>query len=115
MKTFYETYFEGKAGTKYRNSEKRFESYFIEFASGARLELMNKPNIVELPVDTNIQYKGLVHIAFGVGNKQSVDSLTYLLRNDGYFIAGEPRTTGDGYYESIIIDPEGNIIEITDK
>ena len=56
----------------------------------------------------------MTHIAISVGNKEKVDLLTNLIRNKGYEIIGEPRTTGDGYYESVIADPEGNHIEITE-
>ena len=55
---------------------------------------------------------GYIHIAFSVGNKNKVDELTELLQNDEYKIISKPRTTGDGYYESCIIDPEGNQVEI---
>ena len=48
-----------------------------------------------------------------LGSAELVDELTERLRDAGYTIAGEPRTTGDGYYESVILDPEGNRIELT--
>ena len=56
---------------------------------------------------------GYAHIAFSVGNQQAVDDLTARIRKDGYQIASEPRVTGDGYYESCILDPDGNRVEIT--
>ena len=56
---------------------------------------------------------GIIHFAISVGSKAKVDHLTELLRKDDYLILGEPRTTGDGYYESVVLDPEGNRIEIT--
>jgi lactoylglutathione lyase len=115
MKLFYEKYFAGKAGKKYINKTKHFESYFIEFESGSRLELMTKPNIAKLPVSTNTQYFGLTHLAYGIGDKDKVEALTNLLRKDGYYIVSELRLTGDGYYESIVLDPEGNIVEICDR
>ena len=110
LKDFYITYFEGKAGNKYVNEKKAFASYFISFASGARLEIMHSPGV---PSVTERQHLGLVHLAFSVGSKEKVDALTEQLRNDGYEIVGEPRTTGDGYYESVVLDPDGNLIEIT--
>jgi len=115
MKTFYEKYFDGRAGHKYTNKTKLFESYFVEFESEARLELMTKPNIAEMPASTNTQFFGYNHLAFGLGSREKVDAFTDNLRKDGHYIAGEPRITGDGYYESIVLDPEGNIIEICDK
>jgi len=60
------------------------------------------------------QFTGLIHFAISTGSKQTVDHLTEQLRADGYEIVGEPRTTGDGYYESVVLDPEGNRIEITE-
>ncbi len=115
-KTFYEKYFQAKAGNKYINNIKQFESYFLEFENtDTKIELMHKPNITELPVSTNVQHLGLAHVAFGTKNREQVESLTQKLREDGYYIAGEPRVTGDGYYESIVLDPEGNIVEICNK
>ena len=112
VKNFYRKYFRAEAGEKYINPVKKFESYFLVFDEGTRLELMHMPEIP--PRDT--QYRemlGLTHIAMSVGSKEKVDTLTELLRHDGFKIIGEPRTTGDGYYESIVLDPEGNRVEIT--
>jgi len=109
-KIFYETYFAGRANDKYINPVKQFESYFLTFDDGARLELMQMPSI---PDGTAQQTLGWIHIAMSVGSKAEVDALTQRLRSDGYTIEGEPRTTGDGYYESVILDPDGNRIEIT--
>jgi lactoylglutathione lyase len=112
LKNFYVTYFSARANNKYCNPAKGFESYFLSFASGARLELMSRPavrageRVSDFPA-------GLVHLAFSVGSKERVDSLTEEIRNAGYTIIGEPRTTGDGYYESVIADPDDNLIEIT--
>ena len=54
------------------------------------------------------------HLAISLGSKEKVDTLTERLRKNGVRIIGEPRTTGDGYYESVIADPEGNLIELTE-
>ncbi|MBS1506667.1 MAG: VOC family protein [Bacteroidetes bacterium] len=110
MKEFYGTYFDGRAGEKYFNPKKEFESYFLSFDEGARIELMRKSGINKTNQEEII---GLAHIAISVGSKSAVDQLTERLRSDGFTITGEPRTTGDGYYESVILDPEGNRIEIT--
>lgn len=116
MKNFYEKYFHAIAGVKYINKAKQFESYFLKFEnSETRIELMHKPNIIELPVSTNVQHLGLAHLAFCAGSVDQVEKLTLRLREDGFYIAGDPRKTGDGYYESIVLDPEGNIIEICDR
>lgn len=113
MKEFYLNYFEVKSNEKYFNSSKNFFSYFLSFEKGCRLELMQMPNIPDSSNDIYAQFTGLIHFAISVGNKEKVDLLTERLRNDGFEIIGEPRTTGDGYYESVILDPDKNRIEIT--
>ena len=113
LKAFYERYFEAQANRKYINPARQFESYFLTFAAGARLELMHLPSIPESHDDRQAQFTGYIHLAVSVGSKEQVDALTDRLRQDGYRIAGDPRTTGDGYYESVVFDPDGNRIEIT--
>jgi lactoylglutathione lyase len=113
LKTFYVKYFNAMSGEKYFNTAKKFESYFLTFNEGCRLELMKMPGIPPSANDIYKQFSGLIHFAIGTGSKEKVDSLTARLRNDGYEVIGEPRTTGDGYYESVVLDPEGNRIEIT--
>jgi lactoylglutathione lyase len=113
MKLFYEKYFVATAGKKYDNPKKNFESYFLQFDGGARLELMRKSETSMRASDVDQRHIGLAHFAIAVGSKEKVDSLTEQLRNDGFEIIGETRTTGDGYYESVVLDPEGNRIEIT--
>ncbi len=113
LKDFYKTYFEAEAGVKYVNKDKEFESYFLTFRSGARLELMRSPAVVSLPGDFEAQPMGYAHLAFSAGSEEQVDRLTARLRVDGYQIVSVPRRTGDGYYESAILDPDGNKIEIT--
>ncbi len=112
MKAFYERYFDAKAGEKYVNSQKGFSSYFLRFSEGCRLELMHREDIRDQK-SSEEETPGLAHFAFSVGRRERVDKLTERLRADGHRISGEPRTTGDGYYESTIRDPEGNLIEIT--
>lgn len=114
MKDFYTRYFGAKAGEKYINSKKGFESYFLTFKEGCRLEIMKMANIPENKNDIYEQYLGLIHFAISTGSKSIVDELTEQLRRDGFQVVGEPRTTGDGYYESVILDPEGNRVEITE-
>jgi lactoylglutathione lyase len=113
LKTFYMKYFGAVAGEKYHNTRKNFESYFLTFGSGCRLELMQMPGIPANVNDAEKQFMGIIHFAIDVGSREAVNQLTEKLRNDGYRIVGEPRTTGDGYYESVILDPEGNRIEVT--
>jgi lactoylglutathione lyase len=113
LRSFYENYFGGTANTKYVNPRKLFESYFITFADGARLELMQRPDVPSSKNDVEQQFTGYIHVAFSTGSREAVDALTERLRADGYRILDGPRTTGDGYYESITLDPDGNRIEIT--
>lgn len=112
MKNFYVTYFNATSNELYHNPTKGFTSYFLTFESGSRLELMNKNSITSNDNGFDNQKLGLVHLAFSVGSKEEVNRLTELLRSHGYRVAGEPRTSGDGYYESVILDPENNIIEL---
>jgi lactoylglutathione lyase len=113
MKAFYERYFEAVAGEKYINPRKQFSSYFLQFGEGCRLELMHRPDIPANRKEVEAQNIGLIHFAISVGSEEAVDRLTERLRRDGYAVMGEPRRTGDGYYESVVLDPEGNRIEIT--
>jgi len=111
MKIFYSRFFSGVAGDNYANPEKNFESCFIHFQSGISIELMRKTDQLLTSLSEGINI-GFNHIAFSVENREEVDKLTSILAADGYKIISNPRITGDGYYESIISDPEGNIIEI---
>lgn len=108
---FFERYLGAGSGDMYHNKKTDFKSYFLTFEDGARLELMNKPDMDD--AEKSLQRTGFVHIAFSVGSKERVDSLTAQLKSDGYEVVSGPRTTGDGYYESCILAIEGNQIEIT--
>jgi lactoylglutathione lyase len=55
---------------------------------------------------------GLAHFALSVGSERRVDELTQRLAHDGYPVLDGPRRTGDGYYESVVLDPDGNRVEI---
>jgi lactoylglutathione lyase len=70
-------------------------------------------SIPETKNDPVEQFTGLIHFAISVGSEQNVDALTSRLRADGFLILTGPRHTGDGYYESIVLDPDGNRVEIT--
>lgn len=111
LKTFYIKYFHATSNNKYLNKKTEFESYFLTFDSGSKLELMSIPSLKE---DNNLSSGtvGIAHLAFSTGTKDAVDSLTETLRKDGYSVLSEPRVTGDGYYESVILDPDGNSVEI---
>lgn len=110
-KEFFQKYFGAVSNDVYHNVKTGFKSYFLTFDGGARLEIMNKP---EMKDDTkDVKRTGYIHIAFSVGSKEKVNELTEQLKTDGYDIISGPRTTGDGYYESCIIAIEDNQIEIT--
>ena len=114
IKEFYIKYFGMQCSDKYTNTKKNFSSYFLSFkGSETRIEIMNRPDIEELERKHSTSY-GLTHFSISIGGKSKVDELTERFRNDGYKIVGEPRTTGDGYYESVIEDCEGNWVEITE-
>jgi lactoylglutathione lyase len=113
LRQFYETYFDAKSNHKYANETKGFESYFLSFDLGARIELMRMGSIPETANDPYAQATGLAHLAFSVGSEERVDALTASLASAGYEVLDRPRRTGDGYYESVVLDPEKNRIEIT--
>ncbi|MDR1682077.1 MAG: VOC family protein [Candidatus Symbiothrix sp.] len=112
MRDFYIKYLGAASSGNYTNSKTNFSSYFLSFGENkTRIELMYYPDIKENN-GRNCRM-GIAHFAVSAGSKNTVDELTERLRADGYKIASEPRTTGDGYYESVILDPEGNFVEIT--
>lgn len=113
LREFYIRYFNGMSNEKYVNSKKSFESYFISFKSGPALELMSRTDVQNIPIEEN--RLGLTHLAFSFESPEAVLSLTEQLRSGGYVIAGMPRTSGDGYFESVILDPDGNRIECVYK
>ena len=113
MRDFYCTWFQAEAGPKYANEVKGFESFFLTFPSGARLEFMRSADLIEQKPEPSATGIGYAHIAFSVGSEFKVDILTQQLREAGHTILDGPRRTGDGYYESVVLDPDGNKVEIT--
>ena len=162
---FYHKYFDGVVHPVYHNPAKQFTSRFVTFESGARLEVMHRPDVGTVtslqsythrsanekmraffrfltsavfhvkPYEPSVaehtcmfydrgdygrpmakpeaQHCGLTHLSFSVGSKEEVDRLTQKMSEDGIQVVGQPRTTGDGYYESVVLDPEGNRVEVT--
>lgn len=108
---FYAKYFKGTASSIYVNPVKNFSSCFICFEGGARLELMHQSQRSVLNSKENL---GIHHLALSTGSREKVNMLTDILKKDGYQVYSEPRVTGDGYYESIILDPDNNMVEITE-
>lgn len=111
-KDFFIRYFNASANNMYHNPHTGLKTYFLTFADGARLEIMQRPD--EIPSPFEPMRQGYIHIAFSVGSKEKVDSLTHRLEHDGYKVLSGPRTTGDGYYESCVQGFENNLIEITE-
>lgn len=115
MRAFYTRYFGMTSNELYINPAKGYSSYFLSFGGGneggTRIELMNRPDIAPVEGKRGL-HKGLAHFTVELGSREAVDRLTERLRADGYTIEGEPRSSGDGYYESVVLDPEGNYIEL---
>ncbi len=105
-------FFGAEAGPLYHNPSTGLRTYFLTFDDGCRLELMNRPEVASASSHEEFQ-PGYAHLAFSVGSKEQVDAFTNELQQNGYEVLSGPRTTGDGYYESCILGPEGNEIEIT--
>lgn len=110
-KNFFATFFGATANDLYHNPKTGLQTYFLTFEAGTRLEIMTRPDMVSS--EKSLMQTGYTHLAFSVGSKEKVDELTTQLREAGFEVISGPRTTGDGYYESCIIGPEGNQIEIT--
>ncbi len=114
LKDFYVKYFNGVANSKYTNESKQFQSYFLTFKSGARLELMSMPNIPGNANDRVVkQHKGIIHLAFAVNSMTEVDQKAIQLKEAGFPILSGPRKTGDDYYEFETLDPDNNRLEVT--
>ena len=114
MRSFYEKYFDARANAKYENVRKRFTSYFLTFPGGGRLELMHRPDIERIPDSSSSQeFLGYAHLGVELGSRAAVDALTKRLKGDGFSLLDGPRLTGDGYYESTVLDPDGNRLELT--
>ena len=113
MRDFYMQYFGAVSNEIYHNQQKQFRSYFLSFDDGCQLELMHRPDIIPSSPDYMQQQTGLVHFAVSVGSKSRVDEMAEQFAADGFRVVGQPRLTGDGYYEAVVLDPEGNIVEIT--
>ena len=110
MRAFYCDHLGAKANAKYRNPTTGFESYFLSFESGARVEIMSHPESVVS--EKHLKSLGYIHLAFSIGRRAAVDQKTRELAEAGFVVISQPRQTGDGYYESVILDPEGNQIEL---
>ena len=111
-RSFFVRYFGASSNEMYHNPKTGLRTYFLSFGDGSRLEIMSRPDVVDN--GRSLFQAGYIHLAFSVGGKEKVDELTHALQADGFTVVSGPRTTGDGYYESCIEGPEGNLIEITE-
>ncbi len=113
LRDFYMMYFDMSCNDRYVNPKKNFSSYFLSFSDGeTRIEIMNIPG-KDAPASRG-DLKGLAHFAISVGGKERVDEIARRFKENDVTILSAPRTTGDGYYECVVADPEGNYIEITE-
>ncbi len=110
---FYGRYFGAAVAASYRNPARGFESRFLSFDGGARIEVMSSARLTQTVPEPGAERFGLTHLAISVGSEARVDQLAAILRADGYAIVDGPRRTGDGYYEAVVLDPDGNRVEIT--
>ena len=113
MRQFFIEYFDARSNEQYHNPRTGLRTYILSFTEGStRLELMLRPDVQD--ADPSQSAIGYVHLSFAVGSRKGVDLLTRRLAADGYTVTSGPRTTGDGYYESSILGPEGIQIEVTE-
>ena len=113
MRQFFIEYFDARSNEQYHNPRTGLRTYILSFTEGStRLELMQRPDVQD--ADPSQPAIGYVHLSFAVGSRKGVDLLTRRLAADGYTVTSGPRTTGDGYYESSILGPEGIQIELTE-
>lgn len=110
---FYTRHFGATAGALYHNPRTGFRSYFLNFADGARLELMQRPDVAARADTANAETLGLAHFALSLGSESAVEETTARLHAAGVRVLSAPRRTGDGYYESVVLDADGNRIELT--
>ena len=113
MRQFFIDYFCAVSNDQYHNPRTGLRTYILSFPDGPeQLELMQRPDTADTdPSKPNI---GFIHLSFSLGSKQAVDDKTIELRNSGYKIVSGPRTTGDGYYETAVLGPEGIQLELTE-
>jgi len=113
LREFYVRYFGARAGAAYRNDARDFDSCFLEFDAGARIEIMRSGRVELVDAAAGAQRRGLTHLAIAVGSESEVDAITLRLAAGGHPVLDGPRRTGDGYYESVVLDPDGNRVEVT--
>ncbi len=115
LREFYTRFFQAVSGELYINPRTGFESYFLAFGDGARLELMCRPDLPQTTAEAagSMLVQGIAHLAFSAPSTDEVDRKTHELQAAGLRKINGPRYTGDGYYEVTFADPDGNQIEIS--
>ncbi len=110
--SFWERYFGATVGGPYRSKRREgFVSRFVHLPGGAdEIELMTGPWIEDAPKQEHV---GWDHIAVSLGSREAVDELARRCSKDGCLASG-PRMTGDGFYEAVILMPDGTLVEITE-
>ena len=107
---FFVKYFGAKTSQKYSNFQSNFSNYWLTFDNNTELEIMQREGMIDSPKGG---YRtGYHHLAITVIDRKEVDELTKRLADDGYQVVKGARMTGDKRYESVVLDPEGNEIEI---
>lgn len=107
---FWQQVFNGRSNDRYLSKNRPgFASHFITLADGPTVELMTVPDLPDAPL--HAEFIGWAHIALNVGSKADVDRMAAQARLNGTLLS-PPRMTGDGFYEAVIADPDGNRIEL---
>jgi len=108
---FYATLFKAGIGELYQNPRSDFGSRFVTFGHDARIEIMSRPDVADTP-DQAIAHQGYAHLAISLGSSKAVDAMFARAGELGIPVVSVPRTTGDGYYEAVVLDPDCNRIEL---
>ena len=110
VKDFYAKYFGAKVDDKYENFRTGYTYCFLSFDNGARLLLVSGSNIVDRKREDNVA--GFSRISIAVDGADKVQELATQIARDGFQIVSGFRMNGYGEYESRVLDPEGNEVEI---
>lgn len=104
---FYQQHFQGKV--LFSHTDGDFSCTFISICNSVRLELMHKPGLPEEQLGDRVGYS---HLSLDVGSRTEVNRLTDYFLTQGVPLEKCKVQYDDGYYESSVFDPDGNIIEL---